>query len=341
MNEPREQLLSAISEIQQIWPPELVEAMWFTPVGPGDVDELLARAVSIFSPVFLPLWERDGNLWAVHVRPGVPWQNGPWVMLPHDAAGPQPIASSLRYLPAGLLVPPHTIPPRLDAVWDALGAFEERVPAAARPEQAPFVGALGPDPALRMRFDPLDGAARAAAIRWDRSDDEIRAAAEDALAALPDDPYVLTINAVLRARLGFGDPTEPALRVLPQEVPLGIGYVTMLLMAEAAPELLEVARTHAAPGISETDLLVPLRTASYTDPHTAPVLRQIGERYRALGDEMAALNQLRNGAAVAAWSQTLDEEWCRALAEQADRVEPGCISAALARHAAEVIGQGP
>lgn len=337
----REQVLDQIAEIQALFPSELVQSLRFNAIGPDDLDELLARALTVFSPVFLPLFERNGDLWAVHVRPSVSWQEGIWVMLPHDAAEPLTVASCLRYLPAGLLIPPHVPPRMLDALWDALGTFVERIPGAVRPEKEPFVGAVGPVPALRARFDPLDGAAHAAAISRGGPEEQARTEAERLLAEMPDDPYVLTINAVLRSRLGYGDPGEPALRVLPQEIPLGLSYGTIWLLAESAPELLEVARKHAAPGIPEDSPLAPLRSAAYTEARTASVLRPIAGKYHDQGDETTALNQLRNGAAVAAWTQTLDAGWCSALAEQADRVEPGCTSAALARLAAEVIDQGP
>jgi hypothetical protein len=341
MEQWREQTLGIIAEIQSRFPPALLAGLWFNAITPTDLDDLLATALSIFSPVFLPLFERDGDLWAVHVRPGVPWEEGAWVMLPHDAAEPQWVASRLSYLPAGLLIPPHTPPRNLDAVWDALAAFSERVPEAVRPAKKLFIGSPGPDPDVRMTVDPHDGAARAAAFTGQGTDDEVRTAAEAMLVAMPSDPYVLTTVAFVRAARQYANPVAPAVAALRQEVPLGLRYPGYLFQAGSAPELLEVARTLAVPGLSEADPLSPLRTNTYSDPRTAVVLRHIAQQYRDRGDDLLALNQLRNGAAVAAWSQSLDADWCQALAEQADRVEPGCVAAALAGLAANVIDRGP
>jgi len=263
------------------------------------------------------------------------------VMLPHDAAEPLWVASRLRYLPAGLLFAPHVPIGGTNAVWEALGEFVTGIPGAVRPPKEPFVGEPGPAPALRARFDPRDGAAHAAAFDFEGADEELSAGVEALLAERLDDPYVMTLAAVVRAELGSGDPVAPARPVLDLEVPIGLRYPGFWFQAESAPELLEAARQHAAPGIPEDSPLAPLRTAAYTDRRTATVLRRIAEEYHTQSDETAALNQLRNGVAVAAWTQTLDAGWCEALAEQADRVEPGCTSAALARLAAEVFDQGP
>ncbi len=100
---PRDTMLANIQSIQSFFPQDLIHKMWLTPVSEENIEELVARYTSTaFPPVFLPIFERDGNLYTIYLTPGRELQQSPWVLLPDDAVEASIIASSFRYLPLSL-----------------------------------------------------------------------------------------------------------------------------------------------------------------------------------------------------------------------------------------------
>jgi len=337
----REQVLACIQNIQELFPTEFIEHMWLNLVSASNLDELLARSLSVFSPVFLPVFERDGDIYAIHLQPKVSWQQSAWVYLPHDAAEPVLVASRLQYLPSGIIVP-YLPTDRVEAIWDSLQSLVDCIPGATMPEKEPLLDPDAEIAFLRTHLDPLDGAARIAnAISRPTPKEQVPERVEAIMQELPDDTLTLAATALLRAEIGYADPLMPALKVITSEVFLGFRYVNRWIVADSASELLELIRPIAMPGIDEESPLALLKAFSFNEPETASVLLEVATQFRNLGDEEQALNQLRNGATLAGIDGNLDATWCNALAEEAQRVEPDCLAASLASLAAEVIHLGP
>src|SRR4028118_153753 len=338
----REQVLLCIQNIQELFPTEFIEHMWLNLVSASNLDELLARSLSVFSPVFLPVFEREGNIYAIHLQPKVSWQQSAWVRLPQDAAEPVLVASRLQYLPGGICVPPHLMTSRVEAIWDSLQSLVDCIPGATMPEKEPLLNSYAKIHFLRALLDPLDGAARIAkVIRPPTPEEQVPERVEAIVQELPDDTLTLAATALIRAETGYADPLMPALKVITREVFLGFKYANSWIVADSAPELLELIRPIAMPGINEESPLALLKNSSFKEAETANVLLEVATQFRNLGDEEQALNQLRNGATIAGIYEELDATWCNALAEQAQRVEPDCLAASLASLAAEVIHLGP
>lgn len=339
----RDLVLSVIHDIQSIFPPEFINRMSFTPVASSNLAELLARSLVTFPPVFLPVFERDGDLYAVHLKMKTLWQECAWVRLDHDSATPALVATCLRYLPVGLLMPPHINPGRVDEVWDFFKMFADCIPDAIMPEQTPFKDSESDWTLLKAQYDKLDGAARlAAATQFEVSAKQVKEPVEAILQELPDDTFTLAVAAIVRFKIGYADSFTPALQVLSREVAYGFNYATGWLAADSGPDLLELVRPIALTGIEERNPLIFLKNSSFKEAKTAAVLSEIAIKFRDLGDEEQALNQLRNGAAVAGvYGRGLNLTWCKELGQQADRVEANCVAAALANLAAEVIHMGP
>ena len=334
----REQVLASIRNIQEIFPNEFIEHMRINLVSASNLDELLARSLSIFSPVFLPVLERDGDIYAIHLQPKVSWQQSAWVRLPHDAAEPALVASRLQYLPGGICVPPHLPTSRVEAIWDSLQHLVNRIPEATMPEKEPLLNPYAKIHLLRALLDPLDGAARIAkAIRPPTPEEQVPERVEAVAQELPDDIITLAATALIRAETGYADPLTPALKAITREVFLGFKYANSWIVADSAPELLELIRPIAMPGIDAKNPLNSLKNSSFKEVEAANALLEVATQFRNLGDEEQALNQLRNGATIAGIHGGLDAIWCNALAEQAQRVEPDCLATSLASLAAEVI----
>lgn len=337
----REQLLTCIQKIQEFFPNTFIEQICLNPIDSSNLDDLLARSLNVFSPVFLPVFERDGNLYAVHLQPKVSWQESAWVELPHDAAEPNLVATRFQYLPSGLIVPPHLQSSRLEEVWDSLQLFVASLPGAKMPHKEPLLDPYAEIAFLRSQIDPLDGAAKIAnAIRRPTPREQFPELVEAILQELPDDTLTLAAAAVVRAKTDHADSLTPALEVITSEVFLGFKYTNRLIVAESAAELLELIRPIAMAGIDDGSPLALLKDTSFKESKTTARLIEVATQFRNLGNEDQALNQLRNGATLAGIYGKLDADWCEALAKQAQRAQPDSLAAALASLAAEVIHLG-
>lgn len=337
----QENLLNLIRTIQQLFPAELVQQMWFNPVNAQNLPELIARYLTVFSPVFLPIFERDGDIYTVHLQPQIPWENSAWIMLPHDGAEPILVATSLPFLPGGIITPPHFIPNRVQGIWSTLLELVARIPGGVLPEQQSFVNSDSDRIFLRGSYDLNDGAARIAQVIENLADDrEILTIIETILRDLPDDPLTLAATAVARRNCNRADAAQPALQVMTREVFVGFRYVNELLMPETTGELLELMRPIAASAIDSASPLNLLKGIPLNQAQSVTLFQDVSEQFHQLGAELQALNQLRNGAAIAANNFALNQDWCQKLAQQSERVESGGLSASLAHFAAEVIHLG-
>jgi len=339
--------LQLIAEIQAVFPPDLLTAMWLSPVDAGNLDELHARALSVFPPVYLPVFERQGNLYCVHLVPSRPWRNSPWIELPHDEADPIIVASRLAYLPAGLLTPPHWFQNRVDDVWASVEQLVATIPGPPPLEKEDFrVKQRGGISFLRAKYDPEDGAAQTGWALSDRSastnDNDILERVEAVLARMPDDHYAQGVVAIVRGSLGRDDAAPLARRALVHEYAWGWSHVGNYKMRRStAADVLEQVRGIAIKAIDDADPFASYKNSSFKTAGGAAALKTVAERLRAAGDEQGALEQLRNGALIAGVNGKLTKEWCEAMAEQTHRVAPGDPAALLAEHAASVIHLGP
>jgi hypothetical protein len=312
-------------------------------VGDALLDELLARASTVFPPVFLPIFEHDGDLYAVHLIPGRPLQESAWVQLPHDAAEPRLVATSIKSLPAALVVFLLGVSKQLPEAKQLIKTLVATLPGSRSPDLK-FLKPGLPWDQLLSRIDEGNGAARmAVALESCKSKEEAAKRVERVWREDPQDTYRLFVLARARARSKLGDAAGPAREVLSREVAWGFRHpaVWFIPPADSGPETLEHLRPLALEGLEEDHPFALLRETSYQDRKTAERLRKVAAAWRARGDERQALAQLRNGAAVVGVHGRLTRVWCERLAEQAERVEPGGLSARLAQHAAKVFHLGP
>ena len=341
--------LQLIEEIQAVFPPELLAGMWLSSVDDRSIDELHARSLTVFSPVYLPIFERHGDLYCVDLVPGQAWHDSAWVQLPHDEADPIIVASRLARLPAGLLTPPHWFPDRVDEVWPLVEQLAEAVSGTTPPVPLARHDFGGEPPVaislLRAKYDPEDGAAQTGWVLSDRSapdgDDEILARVEAVLTRMPEDHYVQAVVAIVRGALGRDDAAPLARQALGHEYAWGWSHVGDYNMRRAAAaSVLEQLRGIAAPAIDDADPFSICRTISFANAQGAAALDTVAERLRAHGDERGALDQLRNAALLAGVHGQLTAKRCQALAEQTHRVAPGDPAALLAEHATAIIHLG-
>lgn len=341
----RDTVLTNIQSIQSFFPQDLVRKMWLTPVSEENIEELVARYTSTaFPPVFLPIFERDGNLYTIYLTPERELQQSPWVLLPHDAVEASIIASSFRYLPLSFLIPPHWFPERAEELWPSIIEFSSFVPSADVPSREQLDQLSNSRTQIRVAFDPGDvDAAVALALSTQNNDQEALLAIESISERFPNSVSCLLSISLLRSKLDHPDPLTPAKQVLFSEAVLGFRYQNDLIVAETGPEVLEAARKLVSTRPEELGSLAAMSSTSYLGLEAAEVLRTLSRELvnQSEPDRQQALFQLRNAATIVAHDEELDEAWCEELAQQAEAIEPGCLAASIAQFAAEVIHLGP
>lgn len=331
-----------VREIQSSFPEELLSLTFLQPVTEREMDEVLARSLTVHSPVYLPVFQDDGDLIAVHLSPGRSWKDGIWVKLGHDSAEPRLLASSFKYLPYAFLVLPINIKGHVEEVWEPFLRLLQTAEGHPIPDEEYVRERVDEPSEVMARYDPLNGASRLSFTSRYLGAEEAREHVESLYRELPDDAFALMGVAVVRSKLNQGDAIGPALRVLTREVPHGHhSFDWADGDTGSGSEVLELARVIASPALQPDHPLSLLRDAPYTDERTADVLRRTAAMYRDRGDDGQALIQLRNGAMIAGYHGALTRAWCLELARQADEVDPGCMAASLAHFAAGVIGLEP
>jgi hypothetical protein len=339
--------LEAIVERQALFPEELVAAQAWAPIDGGSLDETASRLAEVFPPVFLPLFEREGDIVAQHVSPGSSADHSGWFHLPHDEAEPRLIASRLAYLPKRLLRPPFLVVSNLQEVRNAASTMAttlglEPVPAEALYE--PLKTRYSPP--FDAQLDPDDGESQVTAVfakvEWG---DEARArdVLEQLFISYPNDTYVLTALAVARASTDGVSAIALAKRVLNTEITHGFGGTARHFVRDltSSAAILEAMRGIAAASIDDADVLAPIRSQSLTERGGSGALRAVARGLKSRGEHARAVASLRNAAFAAGRWAAIDRSLHEELAEATRLVDDSALAVDLALLAASSVAKGP
>ncbi|MCG3156682.1 MAG: hypothetical protein DKINENOH_03306 [bacterium] len=338
----KKEIINRIQEVHSFFSTELLKYTFLEPVIEDSIDEILVRSLVTYSPIFLPVYEKYGDVYGVHLKPHCHWKECAWVRLAHDSEQVGLIATSFKYLPYALWVTPLNVAQYVDEIWDEVISLFALHEDTHYLKKEIIKTEINDRIQFLSKYDKLNVTARLSAVSKSLWAKDAKEKVEAVFSELPNDTLAKAGVAILRSELGYGDAVNPALDVLRSEVPHGYYTLRWARNADSGPGLLELIRPIALRGLELDSPLILLKDSPYTKPATAYVLRDIAFKFREKGDEQQALNQLRNGAAVAGtFGRGLTKQWCLDLAEQADRVEKGCLAAALAYHAADVIHLGP
>lgn len=337
------EIVSSIRAIQDRLPEELVQILGWDSLGADDVEECFVRYLNTYSPVYLPILQQNADLICLHVYPGVAWLDSPWFLLTHDSESPRLLASSFSKLPYALIVPPINIAGFVEEIWAPLTQVLSASSGALMPsEQELKQGIDGPREFL-AHYDATNYVNRISVSSKLLEPTDAIDIVDGLLKECPKDWVVMASAALLRQASSASGAVALARETLQYELSHGLPWVGWNLESDdTGPELLELLRPIAMQGIPQSHPLTHLEHASYMSPNTANVLKRVAERYRDLGEERIALNQLRNAATILGYHiELLDKQWCLDLAEQAERVEPKSLAAKVAYYAAEVIHLEP
>jgi hypothetical protein len=345
--EAKEVVLAAIADRQELFPRSLVEAIGWTKIDQDNIEAEVARMTLTFPPVFLPIFEAEGDVFAEHLHPGTRREACAWFRLPHDETEPFLVASRLVYLPRLLARPPLCMRNEVHVVWQAALEMSQRIGATAPPPEARYQALASRLSAeFTAELDPGNGASHVtAAVNAAGWTDEsaARRAIEVLLSVYPGDAHVVAAAAMARSADMDESATPLARRVFDAEIRHGfVGAARHFVGQLVSPAaILENMRGILAVSSHEMGVLEPLRTQSVLDLRGSAALRGIARAFRGGSNHPAALTCLRNAAWVAGARAAIDRRLCEELAEQTFSIEGNGLSVAIASLAASVVSRGP
>jgi hypothetical protein len=121
-----------------------------------------------------------------------------------------------------------------------------------------------------------------------------------------------------------------------------ISMLRWLVAISSGPEFLEMIKISCEDIITSDDPFYLIKNYSYTDPNIVDKLLEIASIFAKKGDNIIALNQVRNACTVAgAYGNGLTKDLCKTLADYTKKVEPDGLAYHLANFAVDVIDLGP
>lgn len=332
-------ILKDIYNIQELFPNELLNKLYLGKINEGNIDEYFSRSLITFNPVYLPIFEREGNIYCIHSEPGKTWESCSWVKLSHDFEYPALIASCFKYLPYALLSSPTNTNQLVDEIWEYIKSILSE--GLEMPEKEYVRKEVGNFGIIVGTYDLENIPGKLFFKTSELFEDEAQEAIENIYKENIDDIYAIAALFLNRKYLKQKVDFEMVSGILKSEFNYPF-YPMFWNTTNSALEVLEAIREAVIDQIPADNPLSLLKDCSYTDPELVDNFKKVADAFNEKGEPLLALNQLRNAASImGAYGSGITKEWCKLLGEQADRVEKDCLSAKLAYYATEVIDLEP
>lgn len=336
----REIVLNVINEINNNIPLKILDKLMVERVTENDLDEFMARYLTILPPNYLPVLEKDGNLYGVHIVPQKHWKESPWVKISHDSTEVEIICESFKYLPYAFFTSNMNMG---DYVEEIIGPVTDMLEENLEKPDSDFISEnIGRKRrVIKEKYTPENGANILSLQTKGLYDDEAIEIIEHTSKLFPDDTICTMALVYIRNKFGKKNSSDYALELLEKEI-YQKNTVFCLDDIDTAPEILELSRKEALRNLPAESPFWKMKDTPYTSAAAVSILKEIAEDFHKMGEEQLALNQQRNAAMTEGiYGRGMNKEWCLTLAEQCDRVEKDSLAGALARYAAEVVHLGP
>jgi hypothetical protein len=332
-------LLNQIKEIQRHFPEKLIAYNRWNKIDDKNIDELLARSLVAFPPVFLPVFEKDGDIIAVHIYPGKDWKEGAWMKLVHDMENPLIIGSSFKYMPYGLLANPYCNDDEdIEEMWGSIDSMLQVNKDTPTPDKTIVKELLDETTKFLAQYDKYNIPAilkiRNTGILFI---DDVKEIVEDFYKDYHNHPLSKVIIAYVYDY--FNEPSLISGHILNEEIYYCYSVMRWIKINGSITQILEGMRVIALKHITPDSPFNLLKDSPYTEAETANKLKEVAQKFNEQGDYITALNQIRNAMWVLS-PYGINKEWCLELARQTDKVEKDSIASQLAHYAAEVIHLG-
>jgi hypothetical protein len=336
----KENLLNLIREIQKQFPEKLVEYKCWNKIDETNIGELIARSLVAFPPVFLPIFEYNGDIIVVLLYPGKDWKEGAWMKLVHDMENPSFIGSSFKFMPYGLLANPYCNDDEdVEEMWESIDCMLQVNKDTPTPDKSIVKDSLDETTQFLAKYDKSNiPALLKIATKGIYDVEDAKNAIESFYKNYPDHPLSI---AAFSFTCDYFKETSNSTAVLVLKENINFSYYGMMWMdsSDSIIQILEGMRVIALKHIVPESPFNMLKDSPYTEPETANKLKEVAQKFAEQGDHKTALNQIRNAMWVLG-PYNITKEWCLKLAQYSDKIEKDSIASQLAYYAAEVIHLG-
>lgn len=144
----KQTIFTLISDIQREIPREILDILMVDKITLDNFDKHMVNYLRDFPPNYLPVLEKDENIFAIHMKPNCPWQECAWVVLPHDSEFLQVIANSFYEFPYAFFTSQLN---RRDCVGEIISYVNNMIRKDLPKVDKEFVNSNIEDDALKIR----------------------------------------------------------------------------------------------------------------------------------------------------------------------------------------------
>jgi hypothetical protein len=337
----KEKILHYISEIQQEFPDELLEKLFLEKVTENNFDELLARSLITFPPIYLPIFVRDGDLFGIHLSFENELKDRPWFKLSHDCEYPLYLVSQLKFMPYAFLDGILNIKRYYDEILSFIKDMLSRSNLSI-PNKNYFIEKKDDYYSIIADYDYENHLIRlylnTRALLKKKAYNEVRIIYEENRS----DKLLLAGFLFLNIYINKNNVNyDDVIFILKNDFSYSLPSMFWLSGISTGPELLNEIKKSLSEKLEKENPFYLINDDDYTDQKIIPKLITIANSYNEKGDYITALNQLRNAATVAGAHGTgVTKELCVKLGEQSKLIDSNSLAGDLALYVSEIINRG-
>ena len=333
-------IMQALTEITDMFPKEMDQPMFLERVTEKTLDEFVARSLITYAPIYLPLFERDGDLFALHIKARGDLYDSPVLKLFHDIEIPLYLSTNIKTFSYAIFDRMINVKKDYDETLKYLDVIINKFKTTI-PDKNHYNESMDEYFQIIYDFDKNNKIIqifKKTSLLWDNDalpifqqmyDDE------------PDKLFLLCLM-LIKSKLNIDFNKEKLLSYINEEYSFSFDNVMWYRKIKSSIGLFEAIKQNCLSLITPENPFFLVKDIPFTDPKVIDKLLEVASIFSKQGDDITALNQVRNACTVAgAYGRGLTKDLCKTLAEYTKKVEPDGLAYHLANFAVDVIELGP
>jgi hypothetical protein len=336
----KEVIVNNIKEILSLFPDNLDKIIFLEKTSDKMIEEYIARSLVTYSPVYLPFFERDGDLFALHISIKCDLYLSPILKLFHDAEFPIYLSSSIKYFPYCMM----------DALINIKRYYKEIIEPIKQ-----ILDKFSLDIPGEKYYQSVKDKYYKIIIDFDKDNLIMQIRDKTSMlfkkAALPiiEELYNKNKNrrfficyCLVKSKLALDYDQNILLDCLKNEYSFSINDVGWYDHLDEGIRMMEAIKQNSLSIITQDNPFYLVKDIPLNDPKSIDKLLEIASIFSKKGDDITAVNQVRNACTIAgAYGNGLTKGLCKTLVEYTRKAEPDGLAYHLANFAVDVIDLGP
>jgi hypothetical protein len=336
----KEFIITKIKEVTGIYPEDFDNIIHLQRVTEKRIDEFVARYLVTYAPIYLPIFERDGDLFSLHVTPKTNSFDMPVLKLFHDVEIPRYFTTNIKTFCYALF----DCMINFKHYYDEILLFTKDILLKNKlsiPEKEYFEKAKNDSFRIIIDFDKNN---KIMQIR-EKTSMLFKKAAFPIIEEMynqDQNKLYFICHCLIRSRLQIDFDKNKLLDCMYDEYSYSFNDVGWYDRLDEGIRMMEAIKQICLSLISPDNPFYKIKEIPLNDPMVIDKLLEIASIFAKKGDDITALNQVRNACTIAgAYGNGLTKELCKTLAEYTKKVEPDGLAYHLANFAVDVIDLGP